>query len=171
MRSTISPPSTAATAVFLLGALAGAGVWLPPNAVCRRVEGSLAPGVGGGGGIVKSARSCTSVSRMSAVISCGWIRALVNILGCGNLESFTLASRKIVYSGQKIHTEVLQLKLHRARFAPDARQEATWLSLCYQFYTMWKRLKRLKQFAFGEIACCLFRRVVLPAMTAQGWLW
>ena len=69
MRSTMSPPSTAATAVFLLGALVTLGVWLSPNVVGLLLEGSKALGVGAGGGMVNRARSCVSVSRIKAVIS------------------------------------------------------------------------------------------------------
>ena len=43
---------------------------------------------GGGGGTEKSARSCASVSRISEVMSWFASRALVKILGGGNLVGF-----------------------------------------------------------------------------------
>lgn len=70
-----SPPATLKTVCRRDEGLGGSGFWL--------VAG------GGGGGTEKRARSCASVSRMSDVMS--WLerRALVNILGGGNLVEET----------------------------------------------------------------------------------
>jgi hypothetical protein len=109
IRSTSAPPSTAATAVLRRGPRTVAGRWwampllLPlSNALPGREGGPL---LGGkmvvrrvdeeeaslrAGGTEKRARSWASVSRMSVVMSWGWRRALVKILGPGKLGGVLL---------------------------------------------------------------------------------
>jgi hypothetical protein len=104
MRSARPPPSTAATAAFLRGApprappppppAAAAAPPTPPAARNPAVAGPTvvrlredgAEGAAAAARVtVKSARSWASVSRMRAVMSCGWRRAFVKILGGGKL--------------------------------------------------------------------------------------
>lgn len=136
MRSTSSFPSTAATAVFLLGALTALAP--PPDMlapgplglkmVLRRlvaVAGSACLGGAGGGGTENKARSCSSVSLIRLVMSWFWSSALVKILGGANLGVFSAHPK----GRSDARTATRQWMQHRARSAPGARPGASWRAL------------------------------------------
>jgi hypothetical protein len=98
--------------------------------VFRRFDpeaGSCAFGTGGGGGTVNNARSCVSVSRMSAVISCCCRSAFVNILGGGNLGAFRGNQRAYIdvdlrqlRDGLRAERDLVQMRLEKGHTGSTA---------------------------------------------------